>query len=139
MRFFFCYFSFWRKVRIIEILRGALATAKSYQTEMVNKKKSRISSPFIIFTFVDIRVIFLIPTLMIIIQYMFNYVNGKSYNIQQLTLYIFVVFAFVYLYLREYSYCSGKQTFNVSKIYPIRQILYLSSGVGIIYSSFFLG
>ena len=42
------------------------------------------------------RVIFLIPTPMIIIQYMLNYVNGNLYNILRLVLYIFVIFTFIY-------------------------------------------
>ena len=84
---------------------------------MVSKKKSRISTPFIIITFTDIRVIFLISTLMIIIQYRLNYVNGRLYNILRLILYIFVIITF--MISGEYSYCSGKKTFDVKYI-PFR-------------------
>ena len=45
---------------------------------------------------------------------MLNYVNGKSYNIWWLILYIFVIFTFVIS--GEYSYCSGKWTFDVKYI-----------------------
>ena len=49
---------------------------------MVSKKKSRITTPFIIFTFKNEND-FLTPTPMIIIQYTLNYVNGNLYNILQ--------------------------------------------------------
>ena len=51
---------------------------------------------------------------MIIIQYMLNYVNGKSYNVLRLILCIFVIFTF--MISGEYSYCSGNKTFDVKYI-----------------------
>ena len=51
---------------------------------------------------------------MIIIQYMFHYVNGKIYNIKWIILYKFVIFTF--MISGEYSYCSGKKIFDVKHI-----------------------
>ena len=64
---------------------------------------------------------------MIIIQYILNCVNGKLYNIQRLILYIFVIFTF--MISGEYSYCSGKQTFDVKYIPSVDNISQIWSRV----------